>query len=116
MLGASPATHSSTTQGGSTTDKRILPAFLLFFFFGGLGAHRFYVGRAGGALIYIVAIILFLVGLANPLIEEISDDRCGGLLIVVAVLLLGITGLIDFIQIITGNFCDAQGYRITQWT
>jgi hypothetical protein len=30
--------------------------------------------------------------------------------------LLGITGLIDFIQIITGNFCDAQGYRITQWT
>ena len=115
MLVSGPVAHSSTAPSLSTTDKRILPAFLLLFFFGGFGAHRFYVGRAAGALIYIVALILFLIGLGDPNIKEIGG-HCGGLFIVVAALLGGIVGIIDFIQIITGNFCDDKGNRITQWT
>jgi hypothetical protein len=41
-----------------TTEKRILPAFLLAFFFGGLGAHRFYAGRARSATVLLTVTLL----------------------------------------------------------
>ena len=71
----------------ATTDKRILPAFLLCFLLGIFGAHRFYVGKTGTAIIMIFTI--------------------GG---------LGIWALIDLILIIVGAFTDANGVKITQWT
>ncbi len=69
------------------TDKRILPAALLCFVVGVFGAHRFYVGKIGTAVLMLVTI--------------------GG---------LGVWTLIDFILIVTGSFKDSNGVRITQWT
>jgi len=69
------------------TDKRILPAFLLCFLLGPFGAHRFYVGKFGTAILMIVTL--------------------GG---------LGIWVLVDLIMIIVGAFTDADGNKITEWT
>ncbi len=69
------------------TDKRILPAFLLCFFLGIFGAHRFYVGKIGTAVLQIFTL--------------------GG---------LGIWALIDLIMIIVGKFSDKEGNQLTQWT
>jgi TM2 domain-containing membrane protein YozV len=69
------------------TDKRILPAFLLCFLLGIFGAHRFYVGKTGTAVLQIITL--------------------GG---------LGIWTLVDLIMIIVGAFTDADGNKITQWT
>lgn len=68
------------------SDKKRLVALLLCFFLGGLGVHRFYVGKAGSG----VAQILTLGG-------------------------LGIWVLIDFIMIICGSFKDKNGAPITEW-
>ncbi len=69
------------------TDKRILPAFLLCFLFGIFGAHRFYVGKTGTALLQLVTL--------------------GG---------LGIWATIDLVMIIVGVFTDEAGVKITVWT
>lgn len=69
------------------SDKRILPAFILCFFLGVFGAHRFYVGKPGTAILQILTL--------------------GG---------LGIWSFIDMIFIIIGEFTDGQGNKITQWT
>jgi TM2 domain-containing membrane protein YozV len=71
----------------SDTDKRILPAFLLCFLFGYFGAHRFYVGKTGTAILMICTL--------------------GG---------LGIWMMIDMVLIIVGAFTDENGVKITQWT
>ncbi len=69
------------------TDKRILPAFLLCFFLGIFGAHRFYVGKIGTAVLQIFTL--------------------GG---------LGIWALIDLIMIVVGSFSDKEGNKLTEWT
>ena len=69
------------------SDKRILPVFLLFFFLSWLGIHRFYVGKIGTAILYIITL--------------------GG---------FGIWWIVDLILIVTGSFTDNNGQRITQWT
>ena len=69
------------------TDKKVLPLFLLFFFLAWLGVHRFYVGKIGTAILFILTL--------------------GG---------FGIWWIIDLILIVTGNFKVNQGQKITQWT
>ncbi len=64
--------------------KSKVTAILLCLFLGGLGAHRFYVGKTGTG----VAQLLTLGG-------------------------LGIWTLIDLVVLICGNFTDAQGNLIT---
>ena len=65
------------------SDKRMVPACLLCFFLGPLGAHRFYVGKSGTAILMILTL--------------------GG---------LGIWVLIDFIMILTGSFKDGEGKNL----
>ena len=69
------------------SDKKILIAFLLCFFLGGLGIHRFYVGKVGTGILMIVTL--------------------GG---------LGIWVLIDLIMLIMGSFTDKDGNKLTEWT
>ena len=69
------------------SEKKILPVFLLFFFLAWLGVHRFYVGKIGTAILFVLTL--------------------GG---------LGIWWIIDLILIVTGNFKDKQGQKIAQWT
>jgi hypothetical protein len=72
--------------GEFATEKRILPAGLLCFLFGVFGVHRFYVGKIGTGILQILTL--------------------GG---------LGIWMLVDLIMIVTGNFKDKEGNRITEW-
>jgi TM2 domain-containing membrane protein YozV len=66
------------------SEKHIVPAMILCFFFGVFGAHRFYVGKTGTAIIQLFTL--------------------GG---------LGIWALIDLILIILREFTDGDGKKIT---
>ncbi|NIJ45353.1 TM2 domain-containing membrane protein YozV [Wenyingzhuangia heitensis] len=65
------------------SEKDFTATILLCFFLGGLGIHRFYVGKVGTGILQLITF--------------------GG---------LGIWALVDFIRIILGNFKDKQGYYI----
>ena len=60
--------------------KKKLTALLLAIFLGGLGVHRFYVGKVGTGILQVCT--------------------CGG---------LGVWALVDIVMIITGKFLDKQG-------
>ncbi len=62
------------------SDKKMVPAALLCFFLGGLGVHRFYVGKIGTGILMIFTL--------------------GG---------LGFWLIIDFVMILTGSFKDKEG-------
>jgi len=66
-----------------TSEKNYIVMILLCFFLGGLGIHRFYVGKIGTGILMIITL--------------------GG---------LGIWALIDFIMIIIGKFKDKEGKEI----
>lgn len=78
---------SENGSSSSSSNKKILPAFLLCFFLGILGAHRFYVGKIGTAILQILTL--------------------GG---------LGIWAFIDWIMIMIGAFTDKDGNKLTEWT
>lgn len=69
------------------SEKKILPAALLCFWFGIFGAHRFYVGKTGTAILQLCTL--------------------GG---------LGIWMMIDLIMIVVGAFSDSNGNKLTEWT
>ena len=85
--GAAQGARPVTMTPYSASDKRILPAFLLCFFLGVFGAHRFFLGKIGSGVAQLLTF--------------------GG---------LGLWALADLIILVTGNFKDAEGNRITQWT
>lgn len=68
------------------SDKSRTAAALLCFFLGGLGVHRFYVGKVGTGILWLLTLGLF-----------------------------GIGSLIDFIIILCGSFKDKYGNVIERW-
>lgn len=66
--------------------KSRLVALLLCFFLGGLGIHRFYVGKIGTGIVWLLTL------------------GC-----------LGIGALVDFIMIACGSFKDSDGQPVTDW-
>lgn len=66
------------------SDKNWLATLLLCLFVGGIGIHRFYVGKIGTGILQLITL--------------------GG---------CGIWTIIDLIMIITGSFTDKDGNKIT---
>jgi serine/threonine protein kinase len=81
-----PVPLLATPSGKATSDKILLPTFLLAFFFGPFGAHRFYVGKTGTAILQLC-----------------TFGACG------------IWATIDWILILCKVFTDGEGKRITHW-
>ncbi len=69
----------------SVSDKSKITTLLLCLFLGCLGVHRFYVGKMGTGVLMLL-----------------TAGCCG------------IMALIDLIQIVIGNFTDAEGKKIVQ--
>ncbi|MBY9001306.1 MAG: TM2 domain-containing protein [Candidatus Heimdallarchaeota archaeon] len=68
------------------SDKSRLVAFLLCFFLGYLGVHRFYVGKVGTGILWLLTAGVF-----------------------------GIGAFIDWILILVGSFKDDKGNELSNW-
>ena len=82
--------------------KSRLAATLLAFFLGEFGAHRFYTGKIGTA---VVMLVLAIIGIATVWFLV-------GIAFLVAV---GIWALVDFIFAVSGNMKDSAGRPIKNW-
>ena len=69
------------------SSKKRLVALLLCFFLGCLGIHRFYVGKVGTGIIWLLTAGVF-----------------------------GIGAIIDLILILVGAFTDESGSKLLDWT
>ena len=72
-----------TTDSTATSEKSFVAALLLLVLLGGFGAHRFYAGKPGTAILFLLTL--------------------GG---------VGFWGLYDLIMIVTGKFKDSNGLPI----
>jgi hypothetical protein len=75
----------AVSRSQSSSEKKLIPAALLCFFLGVFGAHRFYVGKTGTAILQLVTL--------------------GG---------LGLWMLYDLILILTGQFRDEEDRRVNE--
>jgi TM2 domain-containing membrane protein YozV len=85
---------NSYSFGGfqSVSRKSRLVAFLLAFFLGLLGVHRFYVGKIGTGVVQLVLSVSF-----------------------VGLIVSSVWLVVDCILILTGNFTDDSGHKLTRW-
>lgn len=81
-----PAKPTVDQFGNPISPKSRTAAALLAFFLGGIGIHRFYVGKVGTGILMIFTL--------------------GG---------LGIWALIDFIMILVGSFRDKENRLLLNW-
>lgn len=88
---------------GDTSPKSRLATALLAFFIGEFGAHRFYIGKIGTA---VLMLILGIIGWSTIWIMGI------GLIFLIPV---SIWSLIDFILALAGTLKDGGGKPIQNW-
>lgn len=87
LNGAAPSNVNVTINNGVTeSPKSRLVAFLLCTFLGVIGVHRFYVGKVGTGIVWILTFGCFGIGV-----------------------------LIDWVMILCGTFKDGNGQPITNW-
>lgn len=86
FYGQPNTTNININMGMGISTKSRLVALLLCLFIGGLGIHRFYVGKIGTGIIWLLTF------------------GC-----------LGIGSLVDFIMIVCGEFKDSNGLLIKNW-
>ena len=100
--------------------KSRLATTLLAWFLGVFGAHRFYVGKTGTAVIMlilgIVAAVCYFGGFFGGLAGE-TGEPVWGLMLIAGVLYFAdwVWMVIDFIIAVTGNSKDSQGRVIKKW-
>lgn len=80
---------NTTVQSSAESSKSRTIAAVLAFFLGGLGVHRFYVGKIGSGIAQIILTCCFGIGY--------------------------IWALIDMIVILCGNFRDNENKLIVNW-
>ena len=78
-------TINNNTSSGVSPKSRLV-AFLLCTFLGGLGIHRFYVGKTGTGVLWLLTL------------------GC-----------LGIGSFVDWIMILCGSFKDNNGLVVSEW-
>lgn len=86
FYGQPNTTNININMGMGISPKSRLVALLLCLFIGGLGIHRFYVGKIGTGIIWLLTF------------------GC-----------LGIGSLVDFIMIVCGEFKDSNGLLVKNW-
>jgi TM2 domain-containing membrane protein YozV len=101
-VAAKPDAGAAGELAADISPKSRVAATLFAWFLGGFGAHRFYVGKTGTA---VVMLVLTLVGLATVWFMV-------GIPFLVAV---GIWAFVDFIMAVTGNMRDGEGKLIKKW-
>ena len=98
----SEAARQGSASAAGISPKSRLATTLLAWFLGYFGAHRFYIGKTGTA---IVMLVLGIVGI--PLCFVFV-----GIPIVIGV---AVWSLVDFIIAVTGNMKDKDGLLIEKW-
>jgi TM2 domain-containing membrane protein YozV len=96
------ARQGTAAPAAGISPKSRLATTLLAFFLGMFGAHRFYIGKTGTAILMLA---LTIVGI--PLCLVIV-----GIFVLIAV---RIWSLIDFIIAVTGSMRDRDGLLIEKW-
>ncbi len=83
--------------------KSRLATVLLALFLGTFGAHRFYIGKTGTAIVMLILSILYLVTV-----------RFWGIMII-SLAVVGLWAFIDFIFAVSGIMKDKEGKLIKNW-
>jgi TM2 domain-containing membrane protein YozV len=98
---------------GNISPKSRLAATLLAWFLGIFGAHRFYVGKTGTAIVMLILSIAGIAGLVTAWVFWwLFWWPFGGGLFLIAV---GIWAFVDFIFAVTGHMKDKEGRPIQKW-
>ncbi len=93
---------SAQTASENISPKSRLATTLLAFFLGEFGAHRFYIGKIGTA---VVMLVLTIIGYAT----------CWLLIGFIPLAIVWVWNLIDFIMAVAGKMKDKDGLLIEKW-
>ena len=102
-LAKAAATQETPAVGAGISPKSRLATSLFAWFLGYFGAHRFYIGKTGTA---VVMLILGIVGWATIWIFGL------GLVFLIPV---HVWALVDFIFAVVGKMTDKDGLLIEKW-